>query len=87
MKTTSIPLAKFRYSDRTEVAKLHGLKSIMRVTTPRKAEWYLVLPSVGESDAACVLLKKVTLTKYFRNQEIARGTNQILNEYAARIVA
>ena len=83
MKTT---LAKFRHADRKNVADLNGLKSIMRVTTPRKAEWYLVLPCIGEEDAICVLLKKVTLSKFSRHEETFRAESVLLKEYADRIL-
>ena len=81
------PLASFRYATRATVAKLDGLKTIMRVTTPRKAEWYLVLPCIGEEDSVCVLLAKTKLRKFYRNQEIARSESDLLKEYASRIVA
>lgn len=84
MKTN---LATFRHATRTTVAKIDGLKTIMRVTTPRKAEWYLVLPCIGEEDAVCVFLKKVTLKKFSRHEETARAESVLLKEYAARIVA
>lgn len=54
----SIPLAKFRHARRKIIASLSGLKSIMVVQTARRIAYYLVLPSVGEADARCILLEK-----------------------------
>jgi hypothetical protein len=54
----SIPLAKFAKANHQIVAKI-GMKSIMRVSTPRLVSWYLVLPAVGDGDAKCMLLDKV----------------------------
>ena len=81
------PLAAFRHQNRSTVAKLDGLKTIMRVTSPRKAEWYLVLPSTGDDDAVCVLLKKARTSKLNRNQETQLAEAALLKDYAARITA
>jgi hypothetical protein len=81
------PLATFRHANRITVAKLDGLKTIMRVITPRKAEWYLVMPATGDEDAICVFLKKVTLRKFSRHEETARAESVLLKGYADRITA
>lgn len=56
MKT--IPLEKFRHNTRATIAKLKGLRSIMRVVYARKIEWYLVIPAVWNEDANCILIHK-----------------------------
>ena len=85
------PLSHFRHMERQTIANLDGMKSIMRVEHPRKREWWLVLPAIGDSDAVCVLLHKESVKKEFRGgayeQSFISGTeNQILAEYANRIV-
>jgi phage host-nuclease inhibitor protein Gam len=80
-------LAAFRHANRITVAKLDGLKTIMRVMTPRKAEWYLVLPSVGDEDAVCIFLKKVTLKKFHRHEATANAESVLLKACADRIIA
>lgn len=81
------PLSHFRYMTRKFIANLDGRKSIMRVETPRKCEWYLVLPARGDGDAICVLLKKVALRKFYYYTEITRAEDSLLTDYADRIVA
>jgi hypothetical protein len=81
------PLSYFRHMTRKFIAKLDGMKHIMRVETPRKAEWYLVLPARGDEDATCVLLKKVTLSKYYYHSELSRAEDALLEQYADRITA
>ncbi len=71
----------FRYSEKETIAKLDGMKSIMRVTTPRKVEWWLVLPARGDSDAVCVLIQKSPKWEIIKNVEA-----KILAEYAERII-
>jgi len=83
MKTT---LAKFRYlANRKEIAKLEGMKSIMRIEYLRKAEWWLVLPAVGDSDSVCVLIRRVRLAKCYRKDTISYEERQILSQYADRL--
>jgi hypothetical protein len=52
------PLATFRHQNRSTIAKLDGLKTIMRVETTRTLQWWLCLPAIGEKDAQCILLHK-----------------------------
>ena len=51
------PLASFRYATRQNVAKI-GRNQIIRVTTARTLQWWLVLPAYGENDHPCILLHK-----------------------------
>lgn len=86
MKTNSKPLSHFRHMTRVNIANLDGLKTIMRVETPRKREWWLVLPAHGEEDAVCVLLKKISVTKYYANRGAAWAEGDLLKSYAERII-
>jgi hypothetical protein len=58
MKTTKQPLAKFRHIQQTPIVKLEGLKMIVRFDFPRKREYWLVLPAIGDGDAVCVFIRK-----------------------------
>lgn len=85
------PLAHFRTATRYTIAKLQGMKSIMRVDFPRKREWWLVLPAIGEGDSTCVFLHKETVKAEFRGgpyeQSHISGTeHMILSQYADRIL-
>jgi len=77
------PLAFFRYATRETVATLQDLKSIMLVITPRKSEFWLVLPAVGDSDAVCVFIRKFTIRK---NERSNAQTLSVLKDYADRII-
>ncbi len=81
------PLSYFRHMTRKFIAKLDGIKHIMRVEYPLKAEWYLVIPARGDDDATCVLLKKVTLRKFYYYSELARAEDMLLKQYSDRITA
>ncbi len=81
------PLSYFRHMTRQNIAKLDGLKSIMRVEYPRKREYWLVLPSVGDSDAVCVFLGKKSVTKFYRNTDTMFFEDSLLKQYADRITA
>jgi len=59
MKT--IYLESLRRMNGETVSRM-GMKSILRVSTPRLVLWYLVLPAVGDSDCKCILLEKVKKT-------------------------
>jgi hypothetical protein len=59
MKT--IYLASLRRMNGETVSRM-GMKSIIRVSTPRLVTWYLVLPAVGDSDCKCMMLEKVKKT-------------------------
>ena len=76
------PLASFRYEARKTIATLEGMKSIMRVTAPRKVYWWLVLPAVGENDSVCVLIDKCPRWEIIHNWEA-----RILKTYADRILS
>ena len=58
-RTKSVSLQSLRYLSQTVIADLEGLKQIIRVQSARRCKWYLVLPSVGDEDARCVLLSNV----------------------------
>jgi hypothetical protein len=73
-------LSHFRHMDRLTIAKLDGMKSIMRVEKPRQVSWWLVLPAIGDSDSPCVLLDKAPWSTAARHQKT------LLSEYADRIV-
>ena len=77
------PLASFRYLTRQTVAHLDKLKSIVRVSTPRTLQWWLVLPAVGDADAVCILLRKVPKTPY----ATAYHQPQVIAEETARASA
>lgn len=62
------------------IAKLEGMKSIIRVETPRMAVWYLLIPATGEEDATAVLLKKDSLRGIYRTE------NDLFREYGDRII-
>lgn len=74
-------LATFRYLKTEAIAKLDGLKSIIRVEYPRKTEWFIVLPAVGESDSVCVLISKVGKAHTVFEEP------RVLAAYADRIIA
>ena len=75
------PLRYFRYMDREIVAKLNdGLKTVMKVTTPRTVSWWLVLPAQGDKDCVCVMIRKAP-----KWELTAKIEKQILDEYADRI--
>lgn len=84
-KTMKKPLQYFRHMTRQFVIELQGLKSIMRVVTPQTVSWWMVLPSVGDSDSTCVLLKKVRTHKYYRNSTIHSEEEKLRREYSDRI--
>lgn len=66
---------------RNFIAKLEGMKHIMRVETPRTKQWWLVIPARGDDDAVCVLIGKCKSWEHAANIE-----KRILAEYADRIV-
>ena len=76
------PLAKFRHAIRHNIATIDHVKSLMRVETPRKLEWWIVLPAVGMNDSVCVLVKKTTCKAMADQYE-----SELLNFYAGRITA
>jgi len=57
MKSPFVTLASLD-RNRVTIGNLPGLKSIVRVTTPRLIKWYLVLPAVGDYDCRCILVRK-----------------------------
>lgn len=82
-------LSHFRHMPRHTIANLEGMKSIMRVDSPRKSEWWLVLPACGDSDAVCVFLKKVSGTSMkleMRGFWTESEQSKLLAEYADRIL-
>jgi hypothetical protein len=78
-------LSHFRHMDRKTIATLDGMKSIMRVETPRTTQWWIVLPAVGDSDATCVLIRKITQSKFCRKGPTLTVESQILESYADRV--
>ncbi len=84
MTTTYTNLAKFRHTNRKNVAKI-GMKSIMRVETARTLQWWLVLPALGENDSRCILLHKCSTTN--REYSIMTCEPKIIAEYIDRAAA
>jgi hypothetical protein len=79
------PLSHFRHMNRCNIATLSdGIKTIMKVTTPRTKSFWLVIPARGDNDAMCVLLKKYTITKFCSKPW---ADQDILKYYADRIDA
>ena len=76
------PLSYFRHMTRQNIAKLDGMKSIMRVETPRTVSWWLVLPAHNDEDGTCVLISKAPKRELTANIE-----KQIIADYADRITA
>jgi len=86
MSTTKpIPLTKLRNAKRVTIAKLKGMKSIIRVESARTLKWFLILPAVGNGDARCVLLHKCGNTQPLWS--ISQCEPKILAEYRDRIIA
>ena len=90
MKTVKLQsLASF---NPVTIAKLKGLKSIIRVTSPRRKKWFLVLPSTCGDDCKCVELLSETVKAEFRGGWAERshisGTEaNLLAEYSDRIIS
>jgi hypothetical protein len=85
-------LSYFRHTTRHNVAKLDGMKSIMRVETPRTTQWWLVLPAVGGKDSQCIKLDSMERKAEFKGgryeqTHISGRENMILRDYADRIIA
>jgi hypothetical protein len=86
------PLSYFRTLERQNIAKLNGMKSIMRVTTPRTYQWWLVLPAIGNKDSLCIKIDSMERKAEFKGgryeqTHISGRENIILREYADRITA
>ena len=56
-QTKSVPLSSLPFPI-IVVLSLPGLKSVVRVATPRRVKWYFLLPAVGEGDARAILLEQ-----------------------------
>ena len=83
MKT--IYLASLRHMNGETVSRM-GMKSIIRVSTPRIVSWYLVLPAVGDSDCKCMLLEKVKKT-HANFSAMTRIESGIISDEKARAAA
>ena len=82
--TMKKPLASFRYATRQNVATI-GRNQIMRVTTARTLQWWLVLPAYGENDHPCILLHKCG--KLNDEWAISQCEPKIIAEETARAAA
>lgn len=80
MKTLSKPLSKLRYASTKTLATLEGLKSIIEISTARKIEFWLVLPAVGNNDARCTLIQKIS-----KHSDPCYHTIRVLKDYLPRI--
>jgi hypothetical protein len=74
------------------IAKLKGLKSIIRVTSPRRRKWFLVLPSTCGDDCKCVELLSEIIKAEFRGGKLERSyisgaEANLLAEYSDRIIS
>jgi hypothetical protein len=74
------------------VARLRGMKSIVRVETPRRRKWFLVLPTIGDKDARCVEIRSEVILEEFKGgpleqSYISAAESEILAEYADRIIS
>lgn len=79
------PLAELQKFKPVTVAKLQGLKTIIRVETPRLLKWFLVVPATGHRDAVCVLLHKCSNVQPMWS--ISQCEPKILADYADRVIA
>jgi hypothetical protein len=85
-------LSHFRHTTRQNIAKLDGMKSIMRVTTHRTYQWWLVLPAIGNKDSLCIKIDSMDRNAEFKGgryeqTHISGRENMILRDYADRITA
>ena len=78
-KMKRIPLANLRYTETETVATLPGMKSIIRSKTARLVKWYHVMPTVGDSDAQCLLILKMPRSNKWMHVE-----KRIISEETAR---
>lgn len=81
------PLSHFRYMNRSTIAKLDRMKSIMRVDQPRTCSWWIVLPATGEEDSVCVKIESCRIHPRGREIWMQPTQDKILAEYSDRIVA
>jgi hypothetical protein len=74
------------------VARLNGMKSIIRVESPRRRKWFLVLPAVGNNDGRCIEIRSEVIREEFKGgpieqSHISAAESEILKEYADRIIS
>jgi hypothetical protein len=81
------PLSYFRHMTRQNIAKLDGLKSIMRVDQPRTCSWWIVIPTTGEEDSVCVKIDSCRIHPRGREIWMQSTQDKILTEYGDRITA
>jgi hypothetical protein len=74
-------LSHFRYTTHQNIANLEGMKSIMRVETPRQVSWWIVLPAIGNEDSPVVKLDQAPWSTAAHHQK------KLLAEYADRITS
>ncbi len=74
------------------IAKLKGLKSIIRVETARTRKWYLVIPATGNSDAKCIEVRSEGRKESLRHDKVDRtwveiSDHAVISQYEDRIIS